>query len=129
MNAPESEYMTKSNSLGILGLMTEGVGLAARNEALNAKSWGGKAQALKAVKGAAIVGKSFGLVGAVFTAWEGATDGNGFTVGDGVKVGIGLVTAFTPIGWAYGLVDLGFYAFTDTSLTDRIGNGIDNALK
>lgn len=54
-----------------------------------------KAHALKATGAAKMLGRTFGMAGAVFTAYEGATDGNGFTLGDGVKVGIGILTTFT----------------------------------
>lgn len=51
------------------------------------------------------------------------------TWGNGVKVGLDVATIYVPYaGWAYGLVDLGFSAFTNASLTDRIGSGIDSFL-
>lgn len=86
------------------------------------------ASALKATKVLVIAGKTIGVVGAVFTAYEGATDGNGFTWGDGAKVGIGLVATFTPAGWAYGVIDISTGIITGTTLTDRIGNAIDSQI-
>jgi hypothetical protein len=44
----------------------------------------------------------------------------------GAKIGIGLVTTFTPVGWIYGVADIGFQVVSGTSLTDRAGNFIDN---
>lgn len=68
--------------------------------------------------------------GAVITGIESAFDRNGFTVGDGVKVGIGLLTTFGgPVGVAYGFIDIGVGLYTGTTLTDRIGSGVDNAWK
>lgn len=64
------------------------------------------------------------------TGIESAFDSNGFTVGDGFKVGIGLLATFGgPVGVAYGIIDLGLGMYTGTTLTDRIGAGVDNALK
>jgi len=93
-----------------------------------AKTWSDKANGLKAMKGAAFVGKSMGVLGAGLTFYENATDADGFTAGDAFKVGVGLLTTFTPWGWAYGLVDIGVGMATGTTLTDRIGAGIDGAL-
>lgn len=51
------------------------------------------------------------------------------TWGNGVKVGLDVATIYVPYaGWTYGLVDLSFSAFTNASLTDRIGLGIDSFL-
>jgi RHS repeat-associated protein len=51
------------------------------------------------------------------------------TWGNGVKVGLNIATIYVPYaGWAYGLVDIGFSAFSNASLTDRIGSGIDRYL-
>ena len=80
----------------------------------------------KIAKGAKLGGQTFGVAGSIITAYQGATDGNGFTTGDGVKVAIGIITTFTPYGWVYGALDLGVLIITDTSLTDRIGDYIDN---
>lgn len=84
------------------------------------------ANALRATKVMVIAGKSIGVVGALLTLYEGATDRNGLTWGDGVKAGIGIVATFTPFGWAYGVVDIATGIITGTTLTDSIGNAIDN---
>jgi hypothetical protein len=42
------------------------------------------------------------ILGSIATAYQGATDDNGFTLGDGAAVAIGLITTFTPHGWIYG---------------------------
>jgi len=47
-------------------------------------------------------------------------------LGEGAKIGIGLVTTLSPAGWVYGVADIGFQVISGTSLTDRIGNAIDN---
>ena len=66
---------------------------------------------------------------AAATAFEGYYDGNGLTKGDCIKIGIGLLTTFTPLGLGYGIVDIGVGIFTGTTITDRIGNGIDTGYK
>lgn len=50
------------------------------------------------------------------------------------KVGIGLATTFAygtlaPVALTYTLLDIGVGLYTGTSITDRIANGIDNAIK
>ena len=72
-----------------------------------------------------IAGYSTGALGTIVTFAEGFQDGN-FTSGDAAKVAIGIITTFTPYGWVYGALDLGVLIITDTSLTDRIGDYIDN---
>ena len=66
------------------------------------------------------------MASAILTGIEGATDGNGFTVGNGVKIAIGIATTFSPFGWVYGAIDLVVGVTTGTTLTDRIGQAIDN---
>ena len=95
------------------------------NPILNTTSWDSKASALRGIKYAKRAGHFFGAVGVVATLIEGATDNDGFTWGDGAKVAIGVITAFTPVGFVYGLLDLGVGLFTGTTITDRIGNEID----
>ena len=69
-------------------------------------------------------GKVLGGVGVVFTTIDALSDGN-ITLGEGAKIGIGLVTTLSPVGWVYGVADIGFQVISGTSLTDR-GNAIDN---
>lgn len=33
---------------------------------------------------------------------------------------------FPPVGWGYGILDLGTQVFTGTSITDRVGIYVDN---
>jgi len=73
-------------------------------------------------------GKVVGLIGTAFTAVEAMQDGK-FTIGDGAKVVIGLTTTFTPAGWIYGAADLLVGITTGTTITDRIGEGIDSAIR
>jgi hypothetical protein len=81
------------------------------------------------LKGLKTAGKAVGLLGTGVTLIEGFSDNN-FTWVDGVKVGISLLTTFTPAGWIYGAIDLGFEIFNDgNGLTDMIGTGVDNLIK
>lgn len=120
MNGPKSDLGSGSSLAGYAGLHMDKTKSLLKYTAENSSDW-----ANKAAKTVQRIGKGFGAAGAVFTAVEGALDGNGFTWGDGVKVGMGVLTTFTPFGWVYGVVDIGFGVFTGTTLTDRIGNGID----
>jgi RHS repeat-associated protein len=125
-NSNKSDMTSGSSFIGYAGIETTKVEMLLRYTAKTASTWSNRAFALKGVKGTAIFGKSLGAVGAVMTGIESGFDNNGFTWGDGVKVGIGLLTTFTPYGWVYGIVDVGVGLATGTTLTDRIGNGIDN---
>jgi len=98
--------------------------LASNQQAWRAASVLGKAGA-NVLKYAKVAGQAAGIVGVALTAYQGFSDGN-FTTGDAVKVGIGLITTFTPYGWVYGIADLGVQVMTGQSITDRIGNAIDN---
>ena len=72
-------------------------------------------------------GKAIGVLGVGLTVVDAFSDGN-LTWGDGAKIGIGIITTFTPIGWGYGIIDFGTYIMTGTSLTDRAGNYLDARL-
>lgn len=128
-----SDLMAPSSIAGVLGLEADVVVAALKFQADNfsenpitkTTSWAQKAENLRGAKIASVAGKSLGVLSAVFTGVEGATDGNGFTTGDAAKVGIGLLTTFTPFGWAYGVLDLAVGLTTGTTITDRIGNSID----
>lgn len=76
-------------------------------------------------KNAKYLGQSFGVLGSAITAINGASDADGFTAGDGVELAIGLITTFTPYGWVYGLVDFGTKLATGTSITERIGDYVN----
>lgn len=84
------------------------------------------------LEGKGFVGKAgryAGLAGSLATGLEGAFDGNGFTTGDGVKMGIGLASAYGGVfGAVYGALDLGVGIWSGTSISDRIGAGIDYSM-
>jgi RHS repeat-associated protein len=69
-------------------------------------------------------GKLFGGASVVATVWAGFSDGS-FSFGDGAKTAIGLLTVFTPYGWAYGIFDIAVQVATGTSITDRVGSYVD----
>lgn len=125
--APESNLSAPSSWLGAVGLsMSQYEGLLSKTAKVAPIQYANiSSKGLKYLKPA---GKFLGGLGAVLTAVEGASDGNGFTTGDMVKVGISVVTIFTPYGWVYSAVDLGVGIATGTTLTDRIGAGIDNTI-
>ena len=122
----ESDFDSTSAIFGYAGIHLTKTELLLKSTVANITDRASKISTLKAVKNIAKAGKLTGVVGAIATGFEGASDENGFTIGDGAKVAIGLITTFTPYGWVYGIVDLGVGLATGTTLTDRIGNAIDN---
>jgi hypothetical protein len=93
------------------------------------------AQASKYVK---MAGTTLGVAGVIVSGIESGLDENGFTWGDAAKLVVGAgATAIAILGapvWAtgavvYGVADLGFGLFTEASLSDRLGAGIDNMIK
>ena len=115
-----------SNLTGVANMMGDLLYATYKSEAANlAKNWTSKAEALTGAKYVSYAGKSLGVLGAGFTAIESFADGN-FSYGDAAKVGIGILTTFTPIGWAYGIADFAVGVATGSSITDRIGAGIDS---
>jgi len=115
-NADRSNMSSASALTGYAGLHLE-------KTAALLKFVGAADNVLKATK---TLGQKIGVAGAFLTGMEGLMDGNGLTAGDVTKVAIGLITTFTPYGWVYGAIDLGFGITTGTTLTDRIGYAIDN---
>lgn len=90
-----------SFKLGLLGLVTEGA---------EAKA----------------VGKLSGAASTVMTYFEAMNERNGnLTTGDVSKIGIGVTTVVVPYAWVYGILDAIVGVSSGTSLTGRIGNGID----
>lgn len=125
IGGPKSDFFSASAFIGYQGTFLTPTEKLLRFTANAASTLSDKAVALRGLKVATIAGKSIGVLGAIATGIESISDGK-VTWGDGVKVGIGLLTTFTPWGWVYGAVDLGVGLATGTSLTDRIANGIDN---
>ncbi len=95
-----------------------------KNIITNVTSWASKASSLRAAKIASYAGKAFGVATVAVTIIETLNKGE-FTLGDGVKAGIGLFTTFCPAGWIYGVADLGVGLITGESITDRVGDAID----
>jgi hypothetical protein len=67
------------------------------------------------------------VLGLGFTAYDIFADGN-VSVGDLAKGALAIFTLASPVGWVYGLVDLGTMVITGTSITDRISNTLDRHL-
>ncbi|MBK9275180.1 MAG: hypothetical protein IPM49_11675 [Flavobacteriales bacterium] len=138
----QSRFSIAGELAGGFGLLMEGADKALRVSAANTqfkyavRTPTGVLNAAQATKAAKIelqtaskiaktAGRGFGLLGAGITAIEAFEDGN-VTLEEGAKIGIGVLTTFTPVGWVYGAADLGFSLFTGKSLTDRAGEMIDN---
>jgi len=87
-------------------------------------------QALGKVAG--ISTKVLGGVGIGLTALNIYNQRGGFsnfTAGDWTKLAVQGVTFIPVVGEIYALGDIGFGLFTGRSLTDRIGDGVDNAVR
>ena len=77
------------------------------------------------IAGAKAVGKVMGALSTAFVVHEALKAHGQLTSGDGTKVGIGITAALVPYAWIYTIVDLATAAVSGTSITDRIGSGID----
>jgi hypothetical protein len=79
-----------------------------------------------------VLGKTLGIAGVAYTAYNAYNQKGGFTAGDWVKVGIGAALIVNPIGWigiGYAGLDILTEITTGTSITDRVGNGVNNMVK
>lgn len=121
----KSNLFSASAFMGYAGLLVDKNVELLRFTAKQAESLADIRDALRATKVAVISGKALGVVGTLIGSLEDAKDANGFTWGDGVKAGVGIVATFTPYGWAYAVVNLATGIITETTLTDHIGNAID----
>ncbi len=70
------------------------------------------------------VTKKFGLVEVGLTIYSVSSDGT-LTAGDGARILLSGATFIPYVGWAYGAVDIGVLLVTGTSLTDRVGDFVD----
>jgi len=124
----KTNFLQADNFLGFANLaLVDGFRLGALIERAGTNGVTAVARLTGLLNGAKALGQKIGVAGAVLTAIDGALDGN-FSAGDLAKVGLGVLTAFSPFGWAYAAVDLGVGLATGTSLTDRIGYAVDSVV-
>ncbi|ELM3645146.1 RHS repeat-associated core domain-containing protein [Flavobacterium psychrophilum] len=85
----------------------------------------------KTLKGVGKFGKTLGVIGLIATSIEDGTSDKGLTWGTAAKVGIGgaLLFASAPVGVGIAVIDLGVGLATGTTITDRIGNYVDEKTK
>jgi len=96
---------------------TAGVGLAS------------KAEVLTDAYHASVLGNTLGTVSIGLTFYEDSQRPQGITAGTwGKSLIYGLEIAFPEVGLAYAIVDIGVGAITGKTITDRIGDGIDNVV-
>jgi RHS repeat-associated protein len=131
----EKDPTTASNVIGAIGTEVGIAGAVVEKEAakVGAYSLSEKADFMKAGKLATAVGRGFGVAGAIASVTEDITTKN-VTTGTFVKAGIGVATAFAygalgPVGLAYGFLDIALTITTGSSLTDRIGQIVDEEIK
>jgi hypothetical protein len=77
-------------------------------------------------KASGLTKNALGYGGALYTGLEAYVNKGYLSKGDWAKVIIGIGSTASPYGWIYSVIDLGVQAGTHTSLTDRIGAGVDN---
>jgi len=103
---------------GISGMLATGA---------KAGSWASRAQAIKYVRAVDKIGSGLGAISVVSTFAEDYRRKQGITKGTWVKGAIGTAGVIFPeFGLVYGVIDLGVYFITDKSLSDRIGDAVDN---
>ncbi len=81
--------------------------------------------------GGMVAGKFLGLTGIIMTMNSDIENHGHLTAGDWTKAGIGVALMLSPVGWAtlgYAAIDLTIGITTGTSVTDRIGAGIDKTI-
>ena len=130
INADKSNMIAMSAMIGYEGALLGKTEMIVKLQFKAAQTFTSKKGFVSSIRGLEKAGKVIGAAGVVVNVIESATDANGFTAGDAIKTGIGIWTIYGgPIGWTYGLIDIGFGVFTGTTLTDRIGSGIDKAFE
>lgn len=123
-------------SVSLSGAAT-GVGYVAEVGRLNshlqaskyASTWAARAAELKAARAWSLTGKTLGVAGAVLPIAVGYLSGNNPTAGDWTKATINAALVFAgPIGWGVLALDIGWGLATGTTISDRIGAGVDRAI-
>ncbi|HTJ51991.1 MAG TPA: DUF6443 domain-containing protein [Cyclobacteriaceae bacterium] len=128
LHGPESNEREVSGALNGLGLVADAGRLAIKTEARYVSSFAklrGVAIASRSVRSA---GQFVGYLGIAAVIAEGAIDRK-VTVGDGAKLALAYVSVACPVfGIVYGLADITVQYATGTGITDRIANGLDEAI-
>jgi hypothetical protein len=78
-----------------------------------------------------LAGKALGAVGILMTMNNDIESHGHLTAGDWTKAAIGVGLMLSPVGWVtlgYATIDMTVGIVTGTSVTDRIGAGIDNTI-
>ena len=121
-----SNTLSISNTISGFNILNKGVEGALRDEFSTVTSFTDRRVVASSIGIGKKLSTRLGVLGAVVTGVEGLLDKDGLTWGDGLKVGVGLAT-MVSYGWIYGIVDLGVSVTTGTSITDRLGSGLDRA--
>ena len=78
-----------------------------------------------------LAGRALVAVGIIMTMNNDIERDGHLTAGDWAKVGIGVALIVSPVGWftlGYAAIDITVGIVTRTSVTDRIGAGVDNTI-
>lgn len=131
----ENDPVSTSNVSGAIGTEVGIAGAVVHREGskVGAYALSEKADLLRASKLAQNIGRGFGVVSGAATLFEDISNDK-FSTGTVVKVGIGIGTSFMygalgPVGLAYGIIDVAIMLSTGTSLTERVGNIVNEQIK
>ena len=129
MNAPRSDMGSGSAIVGYQGAVLNKNELLIRQVARGA-SFADRRYINKTLKVTSKVGKAMGIVGVGLTIYEDVST-DGFTWGTVAKAGIGgaLIFASAPLSLTYAVIDIGVGLTTGTTITDRVGNYVNQKMK
>lgn len=124
MNAKESDHFSMSAKTGYVGTGVSVGGVI--NKAyryMPRTTYSGMRDIVRTGKISGKVGTGLGILGSAAKAYEIYETGN-YTWGNAASLTISVISIGVPV---VGLIDLGVEMTTGTSLSDRIGAGIDAA--
>ena len=129
IGADNSNFMSGSAWAGYAGLNLEKYNALLKTTFRQEQSFSSLKYVAKTIKNVETAGKALGWAGVGLSVVEDYRE-NKVGWGTGAKVAIGVASIyFGPVGVAYSIVDLTVGAATGTTLTDRIAEGVDEAMK
>lgn len=129
MNSPRSDMGSGSSVVGYQDAVLNKTEVFIRQGARGA-SFADKRYIAKTLNMTSKVGKALGIVGVGLAIYEDVST-DGFTWGTAAKAGIGgaLLFASAPLSLTYAVIDIGFGLTTGTTITDRVGNYVNQKMK
>lgn len=123
-----SDMGARSSLSGYMSAEATAVNLGLRASVrASGSSIASKAEVLTDALHAGVAGNALGVAGIGLTFYEDSQRKQGITTGTWAKGAVyGLEIAFPVAGLAYAIVDVGWGLATGKTITDRIGDGVDN---